>query len=324
MKIAVFGPYGGLDCGDERVQYAIKRTLTGHTLVFLPHDIYPPVDLLKNFDWILIGGGGVLFERHGIWVDMKHWLRRTRARVGIIGLGVLSLTEMLREEVQELIQRSEFFFVRDQESKEMIGSFSKVEVRPDLTWLLPLRSVLKEKQTDRRLALNLAPSSSSDYDPNAWADAVGNESVAPLPLHYGPRRDFDLLRQLFPTNTPSEFDSATIAQCEAVIGCRYHAITFALQLRKPFIAIDWESRCERLLKKCGLQQYYLKSSEPNLLCEKLQSLRANRSGLLKQIDTYASQMESEGEAFGNEIRKLISHRARLKTDLETVRKTVQI
>jgi hypothetical protein len=33
--------------------------------VFLPHYLPPPKEYLETFDWILIGGGGLVFERLG-------------------------------------------------------------------------------------------------------------------------------------------------------------------------------------------------------------------------------------------------------------------
>lgn len=293
MKIAVFGYYHALNAGDDRIQYCLTRLLQGHTVVFLPHYLPPPRAYLQTFDWILIGGGGLVFEKVGIWSQVKDWLKHCKAKIGVLGLGVNQVTPDLWSEVVQLIDRSTFFYVRDQPSKALLNHHPKVEVYPDLTWCYPLRSQRSSPGTG--IALNLLPCHWKDYDPQAWVQELADRTVHPFPFHFGRQRDFDLLNGFFPDMVPSEFSLQPLIKSETLVACRFHAIVFAMQLGKPFVAINYDDKVKRLLNESHLTDFCLETTEYGLLNQKLSDISRDRDRILTQIQQFASDNQQQAQ-----------------------------
>lgn len=292
MKIAVFGYYNALNAGDDRIQYCITKLCEGNTVVFLPHYLPPPQEYLRDFDWILIGGGGLVFERVGIWVNTKQWLRKTRARVGILGLGVNRVSDELLTELSYLLERSVFFFVRDEKSKSLLNNHPKVQVHPDLTWCFPfLPSNEKATITSKQIALNLVPCHWKDFEPDKWITEfkkITNFQLVPFPLNYNLKKDLDLLKIYFENINTQEFSLQALQESEILVACRYHAIVFAMQIGKPFIAINYDEKVERLLRESNLLECGLETTEYALIREKLYFILRNRDEIHQKISSYAN------------------------------------
>lgn len=279
MKIAVFGFYNSLNAGDDRLQYCITKLLVhgGHRVVFLPHSEDPPINYLRRFDWILIGGGGLVFSIHGIWKGMKRWIRKSRSRVGVIGLGVNRVDEELGKELSDLVELSEFVFVRDTESKKLLNNISKVAVYPDLTWVAPFNLETCGKYSKERfdVALNLAPCAWRKYDPIAWYESVKNFRVAPFPMYMTESQDMGLLESLMDTSVPKDFTLRPLLESRMLLACRYHAIVFALMNVKPFLAIAYDYKVSRLCDEIGLSELCLSTEEHFRLPDRMEYLESN-------------------------------------------------
>lgn len=302
MKIAVFGYYNALNAGDDRIQHCITQLLQGNTIVFLPHYLTPPKEYLQSFDWILIGGGGLVFDRVGIWTDVKKWLRYCRAKIGVLGLGVNRVSEELKPELSALIKAAQFFYVRDQQSKKLLVDNSKVEVHPDLTWCFPLDSgTLNIK--GQGVALNLLPCHWKEFNHSAWIETLNKFQVHPLPFCFSQGKDFELLRHYFGDATPSEFSLQPLLKSRIIVACRYHAIIFAMQARKPFIAINYDEKVYRLLYESNLLECCLETTEYHLLKEKIQFVLDNETELVKKIDAFAILEEERAK----ELSKSVKH-----------------
>ena len=88
MNIAIFGWYHHQNAGDDRMQSCLTRWLDGHTLAFLPAGRPPPIELLRTYDAVLIGGGGLIARSGGLFRGMAAWVRATRIPVGLAGVSV--------------------------------------------------------------------------------------------------------------------------------------------------------------------------------------------------------------------------------------------
>lgn len=311
MNIAVFGYYNHLNAGDDRLQYCLTRLLKGHTVVFLPHYTLPPNAYLNTFDWILIGGGGLIFERVGIWQNVKGWSSACRANIGVIGIGVNRIGHELEEELAALIDRCHFFYVRDQESKQLLdhlfGHHSKVEVLPDLSWCYPLSTSVSKEATG--IALNLLPCTWKPYEPEAWVEALEalpTRPVRPFPFHFGDDRDADLLKSFFPDYTPEEFTLEPLLRSKILLACRFHAIIFAMQVGQLFIAINYDVKVHRLLAEANLTELELQTNEPHLLQEKLAFVNKNEEMLRAKISTYVSEQISKAVGMVEKSQQQIS------------------
>jgi polysaccharide pyruvyl transferase WcaK-like protein len=306
MKILVLGYYNFLNAGDDRIQYSITRLLEGHTVVFLPHYLPIPKEYLENFDWILIGGGGLVFERVGIWVDVKKWAKASKAKIGVLGLGVNRVPEDLRPELHSLVEAAEFFFVRDFQSKKLLHNHQKVQVYPDLTWCFPLFSGTLESES-KGVALNILSCHWKEFNHDAWIEALKDFKVYPFPFHFGQSRDFDLLKRYFEYDTPTEFSIQPLLECEVLVACRYHAIVFAMQLGKPFIAINYDEKVFRLLQESNLKECCLETTEHDLLKDKLQYVLSHKAEIHQKISGYAQSEKANAQTMACLIRDYMSN-----------------
>ncbi|MEQ9359080.1 polysaccharide pyruvyl transferase family protein [Coleofasciculus chthonoplastes] len=309
MKIAIFGYYNSLNAGDDRIQYCLTRIFQGNTVVFLPHYLPPPINYLNTFDWILIGGGGLVFERVGIWLNINKWIKKIHAHIGVLGIGVNHIDEPLYYDLCSLISRSSFFFVRDTTSKKMLDNNPKIEVYPDISWSFPIAdfsySHTNKKTLTESIALNLTPCPWKIFEPDKWINKMNNLNVYPFPLCYGKDRDFDLLKKYFCTNVPQEFSLIPLLHSHIMVGCRYHAITFAMQLRKPFIAINYDDKVYRLLSDIALLELCLETTEYEQIIDKINFTLNNKNEVLGKIETYALQQENSSKLMIKLIKEIM-------------------
>ena len=312
MNIAIFGFYNSLNAGDDRIQYCLTRALRqNNTLVFLPHFQAPNPVYLRGFDWILIGGGGLVLERVGIWDGMKRWigqsrrkLRGPKVKIGVLGVGVKKLSDGLDDELRDLIEDAEFFHVRDTASKTKLGDDPRVEVSADLTWMFPYRTEVTPQAGT--IALNLAPCPWRGFEAKLWVEALDGEQINPLPLYFTDDRDYGLMREFYGEAVPDEWTVEPLIQSEILVASRYHAITFAMQLRRPFVAIRYDTKVESLLEDAGLLDCMLQTNQNDQLAEKIAWMRANQVELIERIDRYATQQEQRGAQMLKFIRAQVS------------------
>ena len=308
MNIAIFGFYNSLNAGDDRIQYCLTRALRqNNTLVFLPHFQKPNPVYLRSFDWILIGGGGLVLERVGIWDRMARWigqsrrkLRGPKVKIGVLGLGVKKVSDGLDRELSDLIERAEFFHVRDSASKSKLNDDPRVEVSPDLTWMFPYHTEIAPQPGI--IALNLAPCPWRGFQAAEWVKHLNDEEVKPLPLYFTQDRDYGMLREFYDAVVPDEWTIEPLVQSEILVASRYHAITFAMQLRRPFVAIRYDTKVEGLLADAGLLDCMLQTNQSDQLPEKIAWVRANKAELIARIDRYATEQERQGTQFLEFIR----------------------
>lgn len=292
MKIAVFGYYHALNAGDDRIQQCMTRLLQDHSIIFLPHYLPPPQEILETMDWILIGGGGLIFDRVGIWVNLKQWLRSCKARIGVLGIGVNRVSPKLLEDVQALINASAFFYVRDDISKQLLLNHPKIDVFPDITWIFPLQAETLEMQSSG-IALNLAPCSWRSFAPELWVKELNKFQINPFPLNFKRNRDFDLLQGFFGQQVPQEFSINPLLKSRFLIACRYHAIVFAMQLGIPFLAINYDDKVKRLLLAGDLVDCCLETTEHESIGEKIDYLINNQSLLQQKISNFTHQQTTD-------------------------------
>lgn len=306
MKIAVFGYYNALNAGDDRIQYCITKLFQGNNIVFLPHYLPPPQEYLQTFDWILIGGGGLVFERVGIWVNTKQWLKKCKANIGVFGLGVNRVSPELLPELSDLIERSEFFYVRDEQSRSLLNNHPKVEVHPDLTWCFPF-PVEINTSTSNKIAVNLVPCHWKEFDVEMWLKELSEFQLNAFPLNFNRDRDFDLLKKYFGDSIPQEFSLQPLRESEILVACRYHAIIFAMQMGKPFIAINYDEKVHRLLAEANLSDLCLETTEFALLYEKINFVLANQLEIREKINLFVSQQKERSIFLTKNLQNFLKH-----------------
>ena len=318
MNIAVFGYYNTLNEGDIRLQYSITRLLRleGHKVTFFSHSDPPPsTSYLRRFDWILIGGGGLVFKYHGIWVNMKTWLRRADADIGVFGLGVNNLNPgNLRQEIDDLAGLSSFFFVRDQQSLDLVGSES-VQLGTDLTWMYPLSVDPSIDTRPGHIAVNLAHSFWKPYDAHEWGEQLRayGAPVLPFPFYMTEDRDCGLLREVLDMPVHNEFSDLPLRRAEILVGARFHSLLFATMLRTPFVAIAYDRKIKRLCDAIGVSEFCLETDEVEKLPRTLDALKGQYEEVGQRLDDYATRQTRKAEQMKETITTAIAESDRRRS-----------
>lgn len=233
----------------------------------------------------------MVFERVGIWVDVRKWLKYCKAKIGVLGLGVNHIPPELEVELAQLIEASEFFYVRDIESKELL-QHPKVKVYPDLTWCFPI-DIESDNEKEEGIALNLLPCHWKEFNHDAWIKNLPNTLIHPFPFHFNKNRDHILLKHYFGETTPSEFSLSPLKKSRILIGCRYHSIVFSMQVGKPFIAINYDKKVERLLQESNLSECCLETTEHHLLRAKIDFVLDREAELKERIEVFAALQKKQ-------------------------------
>lgn len=295
MKIGVIGYYGYGNAGDEAILENITKALAPHRVVGFPVD-FPFAERmttrLNAYDFLVLGGGG-LYNRSapGPFGSFDIWEKQLTTPIGVLGLGVEVLDQTSLPAVHALVERSEFFVVRDEESKRLIGH-PKVQVAPDLTFYDPPRLAPHEASSIAVCGVNLRPFGKGA---EAWLEAVQQldcEKRA-VPLSTVPTfDDRELLVQLDP-NCPPEFDRACYSKFDILVGTAFHSIVFAIQAGIPVVAICYHPKVQRLMDEVGLSEYALHWDEHHRLSELFARALANRSAIRQQMLAYTENAQRQ-------------------------------
>ena len=282
MNIAVFGWYHHRNAGDDRLQYCITRWLDGHTLAFLPAGRPPSVALLRTYDAVLIGGGGLIMNHGGVLRDMAGWVQAIRVPVGLLGVSIEALSDTLRGELRALLDWCSFAWFRDRGSLEALGEHPRAFVAPDLTWLYPLP--LLPASPANHAALCLRRHGGLDVD--AWRRAIDRlgRPVTPWPLYFEGGGDTDPLRQVLPeTAVLDEFSIDPLKPATEVISMRYHGVVFGLQTGRPSLAVGHQPKLVRFMNEHALAEWRLDEGAIDMLPPLLERLDRRRPQVLDQL-----------------------------------------
>lgn len=313
MRIAVFGYYHQLNYGDDRIGNSMVRALHPHTIVLFPHNQEPPS--MQWFDLILVGGGGLVWERVGIWKKIDQWLSSSQKPFGVIGLGINSLDERLKLDLLWVAEHAQLFVVRDQRSHQLLDNHPKVKVLPDLTWMFPYAAKLNSSNSSA-IALSLASKHPQGYDPIAWGKHIRTTTdVVPFPLRFGEKHDSGIFQTLGFENTPHDFTINPLYDCNYLIGTRFHSIVFALQVGIPFIAILYDDKVRRVLADNDLLDLSIGAFDLEALAAKIDYLQSNTPKILARIQNVRHRLSLEGE----QLRHLLTSCVQEVNQLNAVR-----
>lgn len=293
MNIAVFGWYHHQNAGDDRIQRCLTRWLDGHTLAFLPAGRPAPVSLLRTYDAAIIGGGGLISQRGGVFRAMRGWLRAAGIPAALVGVSVENLDSDLRRELRAFMDRAVFTWFRDQGSLEAVGSHPRAFVAPDLTWLYPHPPADARDVEDPAGGDGIAVSLRAEkgLDPDAWRaslEALGARLHA-WPFYFeggdrvNPGGDAALLANLLDQPPLHEFDLAPVYRASAVIAGRFHAAQFAIQAGRPLVAVSSRPKMHRFLDEHGLGDFCISEDRPEDLPSVWRRLRDERASLTARL-----------------------------------------
>jgi polysaccharide pyruvyl transferase WcaK-like protein len=282
MNIAVFGWYHHRNAGDDRLQYCITRWLDGHTLAFLPAGRKPPVFALWNYDAVLIGGGGLIMKRGGVFGNVRRWTSLAGIPVGLIGVSIERIDAGLKKEINALCRLSSFAWFRDHGSWQDSGAGENAFVAPDLSWLYPFP--LLEPNDNNHIVLSLRKTKElSTPESMEILSSLGPE-IHPWPLYFESGGDAAFLQEILPgKQVPDEFTMDPVQKGAIIITNRFHAIQFAIQSGRKFIAITDQPKTKRFLEENGLSEWCLSEKNLNDLNKLITKLEEKDEEALERI-----------------------------------------
>lgn len=263
MNIAVFGWYHHQNAGDDRIQHCLSRWLDGHTLAFLPAGRPPPVAMLRGYDAAIIGGGGLLMRRGGVFRHMARWVRAAGIPVALVGVSVEQAEPALLGELRALLDldRCLFAWFRDRGSLAAVGAHRKAFCAPDVTWLYPFPAADGD---GAGIAVGLRPQ--RDLPLDGWRRALGalDQPLRPWPLYFEGGGDAAVLRRLLGERTPvaDDFTLAPARRAAAIVTGRFHGLLFALQLGRPVLAVSSLPKVRRFLADNELPPFIVAEDRP--------------------------------------------------------------
>ncbi len=318
MNIGAIGWWSYDNQGDLAMLAALRQGLAPHRVVAIdtgfsahPDTIYR----LNRLDYIMLGGGTLITGKPTAPFDsFDQWAEQLEPPLGVAGLGVDSVSDAHWPPVEAMLDRAQFFFVRDRESRHLLRDHPKVQVAPDLTFAYPLPS--REGRSSEASAppvcgVNLRRSAWSDLAPKAWLETLRQ---LPVQIKGIPLSSFDvfdengLLKELDP-ETPERFEPALYHRLDLMVGTAFHSILFAIQAAVPVIAIGYAPKVCRFMEENGLERYLLAPDEHMRLPELVADLMARRSKVTadlfrirnrlcrearRNVDSMRAQIEESG------------------------------
>lgn len=292
MNIAVFGWYHHQNAGDDRIQACITRWLDGHTLAFLPSGRKPPLELLRTYDAAIIGGGGLIMRRGGMFSGMTKWVRQAGIPVAIAGASIERIDDGLRRELREFFDVCCFAWFRDAGSLQAVGEHPNAFVAPDLTWLYPHR--VRENQPEEGIALCLQKRGNLPLAEWKSALAAAGQPIHPFPFYFENGGDAEVLRELLPDHViASEFDEAPLDRAAYVVTSRFHGLLFGLQAGRPVLTVSSTPKTRRFLAEHGLAEFAIAETEPDRLAGQLRELAAHREHLRARALAIRDKLHAE-------------------------------
>jgi hypothetical protein len=324
----VFGFYHQRNAGDDRLAQCIERMFSDANLTFLPHTNKPPLHLLINADFAIIGGGSVANAYYGIFEKLNHWAEVAKIPVFCLGIGVSDKPSLVAE-LKKLARIPNRVWVRDIYSYELLDKNKNVIFAPDLSWLYPL-NMPHTASNGGGICLNVAPSLKSQIPIESWRKEITNltlnNEVRPWPLHYGLNEDYDLTKKLdLFDSIQEEFSYSSLLKSDFLVGMRYHAILFSIQLGKPFVPVYNTKKLELFLQQTPWRdKIVLLDNLSNLQ----QAVEVNLS-LLAPSELYKATISMQEQAANakklilNELEDAVDKsRERRKSNLFSIRKKI--
>lgn len=308
LRVGVMGYYGYGNAGDDIILEAIRHLFSTQQVVPFQVNFSPSkadIHRLNAFDFLILGGGGLYNKTPpGPFATFHEWHQLLETPIGGLGLGVEKLERQYLAATHKLVEKAEFFIVRDAESKRLVDH-PKVDLAPDLTFIQPLpASVCHSRKQQLRAGINLRPTGDKV---TAWVDAVKTlpcEKVA-VPFSVVPTYDDREPLRLIDPACPDRFRSDLYQDLDLFVGTAFHSIVFAIQSGVPAIAISYHPKVHRLMSEIGLNEYVLQPDQQGELLARYEHLLDNWAEVRDKMMTYCQQSQAEWRQLAPGIRQKV-------------------
>ena len=267
MNIGVIGWWHHDNQGDLAMLDALTDALKPHQVVPIDVGFEMNADALhrlNQLDFLLLGGGTQFQTAPPPPFDtFDAWGQDLRVPVGAIGLGVDLVTPEYRHTVMRLLDQSEFFYVRDQHSRQVVDH-PKVQVAPDITFLKPIRPAdLPDDSHEQQVVYGVNLRRTPGLDVDHWVEAINglSFSLRGVPFSsFHTWHEASILQQLDAT-CATAFQQELYDGLSLMIGTAFHSVVFAVQAAVPVIAIASTPKVRHFMQDVGLSDYVLEPGD---------------------------------------------------------------
>jgi len=296
-KIGIAGWWGGRNIGDEYIKYSLRKAFKKDfkiKFIEIPFNLnFWHLRNINHLDFLIIGGGGLFTKAppHPFGA-FNEWGRHLKIPFGFLGVGVQEISDKYKSIIEELVERSVFFVVRDTGSFNLMNSVlssSKILKAPDLTFLYPYqtqRNVAKDK-----IGVNLRVwnfDKERTYDNYKWCQAInrldGNKKTIPLSFKET-LDDREAMGDIHGIKN-SDFNINLYEDINIMIGMRLHSLIFAVQNSIPVIGIAYTPKVERFFSELNLKEFCLKIDEFIRLNDTFQEASKRHKEISKKLKQY--------------------------------------
>lgn len=318
-KIGIAGWWGGKNTGDEYIQQCLKKAFEND---FKVQFIEVPFDInllniwkINRLDFLIIGGGGLFtkspphpFEIYNLWEN------RIKVAFGFLGIGVQEVNHNYQSVIRQLIEKSQFFVVRDSGSYDLLNSISKsskIIKAPDLSFLFP--SCFKKNCIKDKIGVNLRIwdfDKERTYNNDEWSKAINDLEGAKkvIPLSFKKNIDDRVAMDNIKGIKNNFFIIDLYEDVNIMIGMRLHSLIFAIQNHIPIIGIAYTPKIERLFDEIGIREFCLKVDEYYRLKNVYKDLKYRHYEISEKLKNFNIQSNIEVTKIVDYIKKKISNR----------------
>lgn len=293
-RVAIWGWWQGKNLGDNW----IKRTLS---------NIFPDYEMIDTsvkdftpYDFVICGGGGLY-----IYDVIEPWRSHTpEIPFGMLGLGAEFPHTSNR--ALELLEKSKFFFLRDQYSLDCM-KIKNVERSYDVTFLNPLEYGNIEQLDSEKLLFvwrdGLDLTRNAQFQQYIQYEDTLRQWESVIHRHFSCIKEDDF-------QTTSDRIEDIIGDCGFVISGRFHGIAAAIQRGTPCIAIDICPKIRALMRDCGLEEYCIKISEVSKLEGVILKAKAEYASIREKQLAYTLQANTTLLRHIEKVREVIDQTLR--------------
>ncbi len=294
MHIGLLGWYGHENAGDDRMELSIRRLVAPHPAIAIDiDDRWIPI--LSKCEFVIVGGGSLFFEDNPAAERILAMLKSAGVKRYVLwGVGIDGYSPTSKEALSKLIDGAVACVVRDKASRDRAPSARKVDIGPDLTWVVPYE--VPSRTPAEQVAVNVLPGVHAP-DVTFIAEAIRKEGLAPVgwPLCFAPAGlDSDPLKKAG-IDYPNSFIAHVLMDSRFAVLMRYHAMVFATQVGTPFVPIATHPKQFAFLEEIQYPIEPVPLDQPHLVADRLHQVIAEEERIREHLRVHRTRLAAKAE-----------------------------
>lgn len=315
LRIIVMGYYGHLNAGDDLLQQAMTYIFQDHKLMFTSW--FPGTLVLNECDLVVVGGGSI-WPGFAVFQQAEEVAKRLKVPLFVMGISAKKQDDSVKRGTLRLIDRAEYFHVRDFATLAVFDEHPKVKAGVDLFWWMPWSNYKINKHNERAtsVALNLREWRSMNWSPQDIVSAIQDASISlnALPLYFGSSihdsninlNDAQLLEMLGLANVPNHWTYQPIVDSDICVAMRYHAILLSTRMEKPVIGFNYHPKIISFFEDNEIPELCVSLDKPAELKTAIRMVSDNYKEYVSRFSDIKNRLEQAGQNDLEECRKILS------------------